>query len=130
MALLRSRLALFSIIAFLVGLQVSTGALGYAAKEFVAGWDAFLNPNVPEEPLRMVGGTGLMLLGGLGMGVSLWVWVTLRSVALSNRCPRCGAETKRVHRRLRDRFLARLSGYDVNRRRCSHCTWKGLAYKA
>ena len=46
--------------------------------------------------------------------------------ALRHACPRCGAETVRVHRRLIDRLMSRDKPRRRYRCQALHCQWEGL----
>ena len=107
---------------------MTTGAVAHAFRAYIEGWDAFLNPNVQEDRIGMIGGTSLLVLGVIGLGFSAWSLTVLRGVSNTGRCPLCGGETKRIRRHPQHRVFSWFAGQRITRRKCKSCSWKGLSF--
>ena len=77
--------------------------------------------------------------GALVAGLTLFVgwrqtrqWLLKSAHPASWRCPHCGGETTRIHRRLFDRLIGVLFDVGIRRYRCrdEQCGWKGRKYYA
>jgi len=126
---MRSRLPLSALILFVLGLELSTSVFSYVYWRYREGIETFLNPNLVPDYVGMVGGTLFMLVGGTGLVISTWAVLAIEDVGPGGLCPRCGASTGRIRRRLSHRVLSFLTGRVVSRRSCTRCSWKGLIYK-
>ena len=80
------------------------------------------------ESFSLSDAIGIILVLGALLALALRIrWQLLRAVSLSRlKCPRCGAEIHRVHRRRLDRLVSYY--VPVKRYRCfsSQCRWSGL----
>lgn len=75
---------------------------------------------------RLVG--GVLLIGA----IIILYWRLLYRLKKSrllfkDKCPRCGnIHLKRIHRKLLDRLISRISNLHLYRYYCSNCKWSGL----
>lgn len=129
--MMRRVLAFVSLALVLIGLELSTEAVSVVGERIVGGVSALLGETEPRLPgFRFVAG-----LGALVVGLGLWAlltWSRRKGRGLGTvgeGCPRCGGETRRVHRRGWQRLLAVLVGEHMTRRKCETCGWVGLSVR-
>ena len=127
---MRARLPLTASITFVLGLELSTGFMEYALRQYSNGIETFLNPNLQPDYVGMVGGTVFMVVGAFGLVTWAWTTLAIDDVGHTKLCPNCGSDTRRIRRGLAHRVLSAVTGRPVDRRACSRCTWKGLVYRA
>lgn len=115
------------IVVLLSGLEIAVGGVSrtvIAVAEKLA---------VPEEGMeegsrtvRLVLGSAVVGLASGSLALSAWARLLRRRIVSGTACPACQGETKRLRRRGRDRLLAKLLRWNLQRRSCQKCGWKGL----
>lgn len=128
---LRRPFTLVSITLVLVGLEIATRILGTLGTRLVDGFRGAGSGGVAGVgPGRFAGGVTMAAVGLAVAFLGGWAGRRRRAIeGVGRRCPRCGRETKRIRRSLRQRMLGRLIGEALTRRRCLQCGWEGLALK-
>ena len=124
---MNSKLPLFAGVLFVSGLELATGFIEHIVRQFGEGIETFLNPNIQPDYLGVVGGSILMFLGLLGLGLWVWAQTMMRGMSYTDLCPDCGSETRRVRRQFSHRVASQVTGHRMNRRACKRCSWSGLS---
>ena len=115
------------IIVLLSGLEIAVGGV---SRTVIAVAQKLA---VPEEGVEEGSRTVRLVLGcviaGLASGslaISAWARLLRRQIVRGTACPACQGETKRLRRMRRDRFLATVLRWNLQRRSCQKCGWSGL----
>lgn len=112
----------------IVGVEWATGAVSHGLQRVHSVYLQVRFGTHPEISVsRFAWGIALAAAGGGLLALDLWARAYSRLVSGSKLCPRCGAQTERVKRRLPHRLLAALAGRRITRRKCKSCGWTGLA---
>ena len=128
---MRRTLGLLSVVALLLGLELSTEAVSLSYARFQAGFQALIaGVDFHVTPMRFGGGI-LAVAVGLSMGgLVIWSAGVRRKVdSVGSLCPDCGNETKRVKRTNRQSLLSYLVDKGLTRRKCEICGWQGLSLR-
>ena len=128
---MRRTLSVLSLGLILLGLELSTKVILLGAGRLTSGFLAIANGfEFHVSAVRFMGGTGALVLGLACAGLVVWLAKAERRVSeVGASCPACGAETKRVKRRLTHRVLSTLMGQRLTRRSCGTCGWSGLSVR-
>lgn len=111
----------------LLGVEWATGAVSHGIQRVHSVYLQVRFGGQPEISVaRFAWGIALALAGAGLLGLDLWARAYSRFVSSSKLCPRCGARTERVKRKLYHRLLAAVAGRRISRRKCKGCGWAGL----
>lgn len=125
--IVRRGLPVLSAILLVLGLELATGMIGQSLHKLVEVASALLNGQETAASLpAYFTGLAAMVAGVAGLGASVWSRLHRSRIAEGRSCPVCGADTRRVHRRLRHRLVSAFLGERLQRRLCRECGWKGL----
>ena len=128
---MRRALAISSVVAILLGVEMSTEAVSLAMARFQAGFQAlFAGVDFHVSPARFTVGILAVFIGLAFAALIVWSSGVRRKVnSVGTACPDCGNHTKRVKRTNKQRMLSYLLGKGLTRRKCEICGWSGLSMR-